>query len=423
MEHLTMRLSTTGRRRYQAGFSLLEILAALAIMAVLWAGFGPVLSDYAATPFVNAAGTQLDLVSDAAHRYIKDNNAALTASLPLNGSSGTISFATLQSNGYLSSAVKPNNPYGQQYVIRIRYVTEGSGANTRNVIEPLVQTTGGQVIPDKELYRIASRVAAGGVISSADSTVATGIQGGWGPVSLSTFGGSPGAGHLAVALFYRDAATPADYLYRSAVPGAPELNRMNTAIDMGGNNINNAGAITASGTISTSTDVVAGRNMSAGGSMMVGGNMSVGVGLSVGGGGLSVAGNGTVAGAFTALGRLTANEYVQINGVAGEGGGCGPNGLVAQNGVGVILSCQSGVWKRLGTDPVYWGPVETGGSSSGTRNLALGSHKACFLTGQQSPRDANASCSVVGSPAAGFTLTETLLSGGTDHWCDAACVD
>lgn len=34
-----------------------------------------------------------------------------------------------------------------------------------------------------------------------------------------------------------------DRLYRFQVPGRPELNQMNTAINMGGNNLNNAGNV------------------------------------------------------------------------------------------------------------------------------------------------------------------------------------
>ncbi len=46
----------------------------------------------------------------------------------------------------------------------------------------------------------------------------------------------------------------------------------------------------------------------------------------------------------TATGRTTTND-LQINAVATEGAACSPNGLVARDANGLILSCQSGSWK------------------------------------------------------------------------------
>lgn len=88
-------------------------------------------------------------------------------------------------------------------------------------------------------------------------------------MALSNFGSAPGAGHLATALFFQDGAIANEYLYRNAVPGHPELNRMNTTLDMGGNNIAAAGAITASGNITTSADISA-RNVTATGTVKAG---------------------------------------------------------------------------------------------------------------------------------------------------------
>lgn len=50
-------------------------------------------------------------------------------------------------------------------------------------------------------------------------------------------------------------------------------------------------------------------------------------------------------GNVVASGRLTTNEYLQINGLAVEGAPCSPNGLVGRDVNGLLLSCQSGVWR------------------------------------------------------------------------------
>ncbi|KAK3833266.1 MAG: hypothetical protein J3R72DRAFT_453414, partial [Linnemannia gamsii] len=54
----------------------------------------------------------------------------------------------------------------------------------------------------------------------------------------------------------------------------------------------------------------------------------------------------TIDGTLTSTGRMATNEYLQISGVAESGTDCSPLGLVGQDGVGEILSCQSGKWRK-----------------------------------------------------------------------------
>lgn len=61
------------------------------------------------------------------------------------------------------------------------------------------------------------------------------------------------------------------------------------------------------------------------------------------------AGAAGTANGLTYMGTANAPQVVatnaQINGTATVGAGCTPNGLIARDGVGLILSCQSGSWK------------------------------------------------------------------------------
>ena len=77
-------------------------------------------------------------------------------------------------------------------------------------------------------------------------------------------------------------------------------------------------------------------------------NGQVIVGGGGGSGNLTAAGNIQANGRIAANGRITAGEYVQLNGVATEGAGCSPNGLLARDGAGAALSCESGRWGRIG---------------------------------------------------------------------------
>lgn len=48
---------------------------------------------------------------------------------------------------------------------------------------------------------------------------------------------------------------------------------------------------------------------------------------------------------LNAGGRIRAGEYIQIDGLASDGEHCSQNGLLGQDGSGLLLSCQSGVWQ------------------------------------------------------------------------------
>ncbi len=376
---------TAGDTRKEAGFGLGSMLAAVAIVLLVYQGFASTLAYFRATPVVNEAAAHMEKVSLAAAQYVQDRYANLTSSLPLNGAATTITLATIKDSGYLSPSLADRNPYGQSYSLRVRYATQGSGANMRNVLEPLLVTEGGRPIADNVLLRIAGKLSAGGSIRSNTPAVAIGNSGGW-EAQLANFGGTPGAGHLAVGMFFSDAGMIADYLYRNSVPGRPEVNQMRTDIDMAANAINNASRVqtgeahltrvvaeaTACAPAGALARDSAGNPMSCQDGVwtqIASLNWMPGEGQRM----RMTAANGQTiwvqntngrfrwvnsnwtaelasvdqAGNMTAARRLTAGEYLQLGGVATEGTACSPNGLVGASSTGLILSCQSGVWKGI----------------------------------------------------------------------------
>ncbi len=80
--------------------------------------------------------------------------------------------------------------------------------------------------------------------------------------------------------------------------------------------------------------------------------------LEVGGGGNALIGGSVNATAGTITGVLASGK-VQIVDVVVENTACTPNGLVARDNVGLLLSCQSGIWKKAsgggGASCVYAG--------------------------------------------------------------------
>lgn len=347
-------------RNRQGGFMAIEMIIVL-ILVVAGLGFGAqAMFDHADNMSSQSAADHQKIISDAAAAYIKDNYAAvLGAAGPT--APAAITVTMLKNTGYLQPSVTDINNFGQSYsVLAIK--------PTPTKLQTLVVTTGGETISETSIRRISKQVGArGGYVSNLDTTIAEGSYAGW-SVPLASYGVSPGAGHLATALFFDDGALTNDYLYRSAVPGHPEVNQMNTSIDMKANNLNNANNVNATtvnatnavvtGTVQAGTTDTTGETYTggwfrtrgdsgwynekwAGGWYMTDPNWV----RSYGDKGVYT-GGALAGGTVQSNGRTTVGEYLQLNGVAAEGGACSPNGLIGRNAAGLTLSCQSGVWKN-----------------------------------------------------------------------------
>lgn len=392
--------SNKGRLHRQNGNTLFEFLLVAALVARLLVWAYDAAMDYADDQTNRAAANHATMVVRALDRYQKQNYASILAA----SATGPvpITMAMLRNTGALPASVADTNPYGQGYTASARR----SVYNGTPIVEILLTSTGGEQIKNQHLRNIAGQIEGGGFITAEDPGVAKGALGAW-QVPLSTFGLPANGGHLATALFFNEAGAITDYLYRNAVPGRPEVNRMNASIDMGGNDLNNtrnvnavevtaADAVTANSALKLqatngaysggwymadntwlrsindkniytggtvlATNVQA-YNQVSGASLAASGAIS-GASLSTSGqiySGSSIVSAGTIygagqitggaiysQGALTGAGRITAGEYVQINGGAAAGGGCGPNGLVGREGDGSLLSCVNGIWTKPG---------------------------------------------------------------------------
>lgn len=355
--------------RKQQGFTALETLIVLIVATLVATTVPPLYGRYIDGQSNRVAGEQMRAVADAAAQYIKDNYAVVVAnatpSVP-----AIITTAMLRSAGYLQPGFSDLNAYGQGYRVMVLEPTP-------NKLQTLIVTQNGEVIKGMSLLSIAKQIGAkGGYVSADNPNVATGSFGGW-TTTLAPYGVAPGAGHLATALFFEDGALVNDYLYRHAVPGKPELQQMHAAIDMRGNNLNNAGTVNAATAAITGNASVAG-TLSAGQANITG-NARVAGETYTGGwfrsrndsgwynethsGGWYMTdptwvrsyadkgiytGGEVRAGKLTSTGRTEIGEFLQLNGIAVEGAACTPNGLVGRNAAGSTLSCQSGVWKGSG---------------------------------------------------------------------------
>lgn len=229
------------RQFQQRGFSLLEILAALALgmlmMASLTAMVDTTLQD---TKGQQTAQYQAQFTA-AALRYLNDNAGTLQTSVSASpGSTIAVNLATLKPV-YLPAAFAPKNAYGQEPCLLVR------GTATPNQFDALVVTEGGDGIPPKDIgYVAANAGTGGGSIRLFDTDVPTspivaeGAFRAWqlDQPTLSKFTTAKcsttsfaGVGNLASLLPYGGPnAINRDVLFRKLTPSDPTLNQMNVPL-------------------------------------------------------------------------------------------------------------------------------------------------------------------------------------------------
>ncbi len=217
---------------------------AFLFMIIAAAGLTPLLytaiSSQGQQEQATVAAMQMARIDKAAQGYITANAAAVEA-----GSTATspaiITVPMLVNTGYLPNGFNANNPYGQIWEVQVLQPAA-------NQLQALVVSQGGQTVDAKQAGMVAQAAGStGGVIGGGtgkfavpgcNAGVACGVYAGW---DVSTNGYQNVApGHLAALIEYSNGQLQSDYLYRTAVPGQPQLNTMQTNLNMGNNNINNA---------------------------------------------------------------------------------------------------------------------------------------------------------------------------------------
>ena len=256
------------------------------------------------------AARQMRDVTHAAKGYITTYAAAIegtaTATTP-----ATITVPMLVNTGFLPAGFGQTNPYQQTWEVQVLQPSPGD-------LQALVLSQGGVPIQPAETPRIGAEEGGSGGSVQANGT-AQGSFGSW-QVSLADYT-NPGVGHVASLIDYSNGQLQSDYLYRTAVPGEPQLNTMQTNLDMGTNNITNAQNVSANGTLGTGTNGSLNAYLNSGGVVYAGDQMELGT----------------------------------ANGAANVGWGCGPNGSVAANanGSGQTLMCENGTWQVMGAATSY----------------------------------------------------------------------
>lgn len=374
----------------EKGFTLLEVLGAIVITSMLTVPFIQMANNGSKQTKDTATAQHLKMVMDASARYVQDNAAIIqsnaTATTP-----AVVTVDMLVNTNYLSPAFKDTNPYGQTTQVEILQPSAGN-------LDTKVITIGGITIPDTQGPGIAAKVgAAGGFTPSSAPDTAKGSYGGWTETLANNT--KPGAGHLVGLLYFSNGQLITDFLHRHSVAGHPEANAMYTPLHMKAlatedtsdalcsvADATSYGRIAADATgavlscqsgvwkkqgssywkdpVNTftalpTTDPIGTVRMTTdtGRGFMWNGTAWTPLGLDQ---------NGNL----TLPGTLTAGK-VQFTDVVVENTACPTNGLTARDSTGLILSCQSGVWRKVGAAlNAKWansgGVTDTGFSYAGT---------------------------------------------------------
>ncbi|MBU9819675.1 shufflon system plasmid conjugative transfer pilus tip adhesin PilV [Rahnella sp. BCC 1045] len=367
----------------------------------------------------------LDFVAQAAKHYVLDNRDTLLTQVT--GGAVIVTGATLRAQGYLPAGFSLTNDSGQSYQLAITKDPSQAGQ-----LVAFVLTSNGSEIPFKGLREIASDVPGmGGYVSPAN--VATGADGGW-TLNLSDYGLSAQTGHLAAFLSADVLGTDADEsdrLYRYQVNGRPDLNRMHTNIDMGGNSLNDAASGTFSGTVTAATGSItgslsAGANIAATGNLSAGNSATVSNSLTVGndirstngwvvtsgdkgwyndthGGGFYMSdddyiralnnkniytGGQVRGGSVRSDSDLSAAGVLHLDQVNSAGQACTSIGDVSHNALGATMSCQNYVWVVNGGGQYTYTTYTLNASSGQRKNIVTAQNNVCFVSGHSDEGEA-----------------------------------
>lgn len=489
---------------YQRGVTLLEVMGGLAVGTIMIAGLATMANMSIEDTKAQQAALHQNALGKAVVSWMSDaTNRSAVISTATTSAPRKITLAEL--TPHLPAGFSAQNPYQQTVCVMAYY----DSATER--IEVAATTEGGVTINDAQLGYIVAHAGSGaGAIYASQPTVARGAFGSW-QVTVADYttsaaarncSGTPAAaGNLMTLLPFDESGLfgmtgAGEWLARNEIPGRPELNRMNTTLDMGDNRVvglqqvlnvptdtctaareGKAGRTTtgaprlcasgawvaaacSTGDLASATD---GKLLSCQGgvwksqgsafwedavtdvaslpacSASISGQTRVVLNAADGAGrpraytcngaawaalALDNNGNLTVPGTVTATNAtvtntVTANvvnattrvvagtdirapryydsdntgyyvdpastsrlNYInmdgaQINTVVTEGSGCSPNGRIARDGVGLLLSCQSGLWKKAqGSSGLV---ISHTGSYASYTSGSLGDHSYCSI--------------------------------------------
>src|SRR4051812_23210198 len=118
MHMLGKRYATRAALRAQRGFTLVELLVVITIIALIMGIVGPRVLNYLTESKAKAAKIQIESFSSALDLYFLDTGRYPTSSEGLNALVQRPASSVSWNGPYLKGGVVPNDPWGNGYVYR-----------------------------------------------------------------------------------------------------------------------------------------------------------------------------------------------------------------------------------------------------------------------------------------------------------------
>lgn len=324
-------------------------LLATALAATLAVGGFEWLSARALDERVRLAGRQLTVLADATAGYVDAEFPALLAAAQ--GGPSRIAIADLRAAGVLPAGWRDVDALGR----RPEILMLADGADAVRIAVAQRAAAGDAIVPSAALFADSGGVRLGLVPPEAP----TRLRGPLIDLDMSAFqaafAGAPAANALAAFSRHDHATVYGDALYRTAISGFPAANRMETALDMGGNDVANAGAVTAD-------SLAIARELEVQGDLTAAAGLTVGAGLAVGGAaaitGRLTAGDARVSGAVAAA-SLSVSGDARVGSLTAAGAARASSARIAG-----VLAAGSVRATRLSADRVAARSVRATGSAN-----------------------------------------------------------
>ncbi len=262
----------TGTGAGEAGFTLVEVLGAILVAGLMLTLLTGVVQRGSVWMEQASAASHLRMVAEAFEGYASLHETELLADAG-QASGPSVTLEDLAREGFLPQGFAATNLWNQDYVLHVRKIelsfqaegTEGGDgsdddAQTISRLALVVLTSGGRgsvYDADNATFlnvHVPGAAARAGVHAGyipgrdRDGVTASDLVSGQGSyvLPLADLGiASPGPGHLGAYLVLgaREESSSDNFLHRVTVPGRPDLNQMETDLDMTGNAIVNTGFV------------------------------------------------------------------------------------------------------------------------------------------------------------------------------------
>ena len=250
-------------RGLSRGLSLFGSLLALGLLGMMVLAAALFFETWMLEKRARLAARQLTVLSDAAASHVSGRFPALLAGVT-NGPA-EFTLASLRTAGALPAGFSDVNAMGRGY----RVLMLAAGPKALDLLVTQTVPAGDTAVPAAALLQADGRARMGLVAPDAAQRLAgPAIDADIGAFQAA-FAGAPAAGALATLRRLDHRAVYGDQLYRVAVPGFADANRMETDLDLGGNDLTGAGTVEAEG-LTLENDLTVGGGLTVTGDLMVG---------------------------------------------------------------------------------------------------------------------------------------------------------